>query len=283
MFLCFISLIIPVSTFCDLTITTVDSDGTKTVEYYSQNRYACYENGSITDSIDLPNNTISIFDPQKKIYTCEKVDIFVRETIKQQEEMKKQLSSMGINMPVPAKKDNKITYEKKLTKKIAGHECEQYIMKMNNSDFIEIWISPTIQKLIDKEFDPKKAQKLQKEMKSLSKDIDPTANATEILEKKGYPVYEDYLAASGGLGMLFGDNPMFNLPKDQLKTKTPSDGSKISIIINSDKISPQIFSIPAGFSRKTIAEFNSEQQQEEEIEDEDSEDYDDDMDMDFDF
>lgn len=219
--------------YSDITITTFDGEAT-VKEYYKKNMVAAYSNGVLDSIIDFNSETITLVDHENKIYSKEKFSVFL-------EFNRKMMDNLGAEQKqyLEMVKNAKSKVTKKGSKKISGFSCDVYEVSSQMSKEMpeiktEICVSTEIQKLIDKEVDPKKFKDFFKNKNAKMGGMMGSQDK-ELMKiyESGYPVYE--IATFG--------NPIGEIKFELLKSSIPDS----------------MFHVPKDFTKIGLDEFFKKQ------------------------
>jgi len=214
--------------YADVTITE-ESDGSKMVSYYSNNKMAYYIDGVVTNITDVGKGLITVFNPMAKTYFTA--------TFK---EMSAMAESMNEHMKNAAQnpqyqqfmgQQGNITIKKTGTKQIAGYKCEEFqvtsgVMPVGSV----VCFSKAVEKLISKEMNRAKVEKLLNSMEMDGSDALSEALIT-LEEKSGYMMSERSTSPVPGMG---------------------EDGDMIVTSVSKKKINSSKFKTPSGYKKTTM-------------------------------
>lgn len=213
-------LMISVSAFADVTITE-ESSGSTLKTYFAKNIMAHYIDDQLTNITDVGSEKVYVLNPMAKTYfeaTFSQLKSFA-------DKMKSMVDSDQMKQYIGKTPKVGVKTAKKASKKIAGYSCDEYSLTIETL-FTEanVCFSNEVYKLVEKELDVSKAEKLLNEM-----DMDESSNPigskiSEMERKLGYVLEQ---STSGGV-------PGF----DTLVTE-----------ISKEKIKKSVFKVPANYKK----------------------------------
>lgn len=243
--------------FGDVMIKKQD-DGFEETAYYKGAKIAMVsEDGR--EIIDAAAKTITIVNPDAKVYartTLNEYKAVMLDHFKRMGEMqvKMMMDATGLDraeaeamlkqqIGAMSAKEQNVSVEKGDSKKIAGYPSEQYRFIVDGEPVREIWISPAVDALIEKEMgaDVKKA------LDAVFRDME--SEFTVAVEGfSGYDsTVDDAVNEVAAKGYLMQDKDgMMGLYDDM---------ESVKIDVSTDSVDPSVFKVPAGYEKISMTEF----------------------------
>lgn len=227
------------SAYADLTVISKGTDGTEEIQYFANNKAATYTDGQIDALVDVKTSTITMFMHEQSAYmtmTAKELEDRMKMAQKMMDQsMDNPQAKAYMDAMKQKMKNMKVTMKKTGTKKIAGYSCVEYVLEVKNQDSnATVCVSKEVMDLVEKDFNAKKLSSMLKSNLAGDNGIEnPIDKEVEKLEQEGFPLFEKTVINSMGM--------------------TETDSMTV-VEINKNKISSNIFAVPAGYKKKTMAE-----------------------------